>query len=177
MKKPSVTELIRLLDKPALLSWANKQGLKGIDITKKRNEWMSYGTSLHKQIYDCITNGTPLVREYDQSMFNEFFETREVIATECKIENEYFTGVYDLTYKKNGKIYLADYKSSAKKIYFEHKLQLAAYSMCVKNDSFAIISIPDFIEMNFSITDLTPYVEILKSLSNIHKQKQIIDGE
>jgi len=41
MKKPSVTELLRILDKPALLNWANKQGLLGIDISVKRKEWLS----------------------------------------------------------------------------------------------------------------------------------------
>ena len=30
----AVTTLINLLDKPALKYWANKQGLKGIDINK-----------------------------------------------------------------------------------------------------------------------------------------------
>ena len=176
MKKPSVTQLIQLLDKPALLNWANKQGLKGIDINEKRKEWKSYGSSLHNQIYDFIINGNKMIKESDQNNLNRFLKDIEIISVECKVENEYFTGVYDIMYKKNNKIYLADYKSNAKKIYFEHKLQIAAYSMCVEADSFALISIPDFTEMTFNLNDRDNYIEIIKSLSNIYKQKNIIYG-
>jgi len=176
MKKPSVTELIKLLDKPALLSWANKQGLIGVDITKKRKEWLNYGTSLHNQIYEYITTGTPLIKESDMNNYNFFFKDKEILSVECKVENEYFTGTYDLIYKKNNKIYLSDYKSNAKNIYFENKLQLVAYSMCVDCDALSIISIPDFKEMPFNISDKEPYIEILKSLSIIYKQKQLING-
>lgn len=175
MKKPSLTELIKLLDKPALLTWANKQGLSGIDITKKRREWLDYGTSLHNQIYEYITSGIELVKHEEQLRLKHFFSDKQIIAAECSVENEYFTGKYDLKYLKNGKQYLSDYKSNARKIYFEHKLQLIGYAMCEECDSFSIISIPSFIEMTFNIKDRTPYHEIIKSLSNIYKQKQIID--
>jgi len=175
IKKPSVTQLIKLLDKPALLGWANKQGLKGIDIAEKRKEWLSYGSSLHNQIYEYIKTGTKLTSYDAQINLEKFFSGINIISAECKVENEYFTGIYDLMYEKNGKIYLSDYKSNAKKIYFEHKLQIAAYSMCVDVDCYSIISIPNFTEMSFKLNDKENYIEILKSLSNIYKQKTIIN--
>ena len=177
MKKPSISELIKLLDKPALIGWANREGLKGVDISKKRKEWRSYGTSLHSQIYNFITNGEKLIKSEDQKNLEKFLKNIEVISVECKVENEYFTGVYDLMYRKNGKTYLGDYKSNAKRIYFEHKLQIAGYAMCVEADAYSVISIPTFSEMSFMLNDIDNYHEILKSLSNIYNQKQIIDGK
>ena len=50
MKKPSVTQLLDLIAKPALISWANKQGLMGIDTSEKRKKILLNGTSLHSQI-------------------------------------------------------------------------------------------------------------------------------
>lgn len=44
MKKPSVTMLIDLLAKPALIDWANKQGLLGVDIKDLRKKAKSSGT-------------------------------------------------------------------------------------------------------------------------------------
>ena len=68
--KPSVTELIGMLDKPGLLNWANKIGLDGIKLEDYRKKSMINGTSLHKQIEDYKTKGavlkgnSPLDKEY-----------------------------------------------------------------------------------------------------------------
>ena len=175
--KPSVTDLIKLLDKPALLNWANKQGLLGIDISKERTKWLNKGTSIHSQIENFIRKGEPFISEVDQSYFKCFIFDKEILGLENNIETEWFTGRYDIKVKWRDKIYLMDFKNNAKRIYFENKLQLVAYSMAEKCDSMAIVSVPSFSVMNFSVQDRKPYEEILKCLSKIHTLKLEIDGK
>jgi hypothetical protein len=50
MNKPTVSQLLQLLDKPALLGWANKIGLEGISLDEYRKKSTKGGTDLHKEI-------------------------------------------------------------------------------------------------------------------------------
>lgn len=179
MKKPSVTELVKLLDKPALLKWANKQGLAGIDISKKRQEWLNAGSSMHQQIEDYIKDGKPFIVPEHQEAFDVFMSGKKIISFESNIETEWFTGRYDIEVDIGGRNYLMDFKKDNKgirSIYFEDKLQLVAYSMARPCDHFAIVSTPSFRVMKFQIEDKQPYIEILKALAIVHQQKQIIDA-
>jgi hypothetical protein len=175
--KPSVTDLLKLLDKPALLNWANKKGLEGVDITKERSKWLNAGTSIHSQIENYIRKGEPFISEIDQSYFNSFIFDKEILGLECKIETEWFTGRYDIKVKWKDKIYIMDFKNKSKNIYFENKLQLIAYAMAEPCDCFAIVSVPSFTVMNFNVKNRIPYEEILKNLSNIYNLKLEIDGK
>lgn len=174
-KKPSISELIRLLDKPALLKWANKQGLAGIDISVKRKEWLSAGTSIHNQIENHVRNGDPFLNPDTQEKFKTWAADKKIISFETDVECEYFTGRYDMLIEWKGRRYLIDFKKDAKGIYFENKLQLVAYSMIVDVYSFAIVSHPGFTMMNFSPIDRQPYIEIIKALSIIYKYKNEVD--
>lgn len=176
MNKPTVTQLLSLLDKPALLNWANQQGLKGIDISKERKNWLNAGTSIHSQIENFIRKGEPFISEIDQSYFKVFISDKEILGLECKIETEWFTGRYDLKVKWKDKVYIMDFKNKSKRIYFENKLQLIGYGMAEQCDSFAIVSVPSFTIMHFKVNDRKPYEEILKSLSKIYQLKQEIDN-
>lgn len=169
--KPTVTELIKLLDKPALLKWANQQGLKGINIEKERPKWLTAGVSIHSQIENFIRKGEPFISEVDQSYFKTFIFDKEILGLECKIETEWFTGRYDLKVKWKDKIYIMDFKNHSKGIYFENKLQLIGYGMAEQCDCFAVVSVPQFTVMNFRVENRQPYEEILKCLSKIYTLK------
>lgn len=47
---PGVTTIVDVLNKPVLVPWANKMGLKGIDAMKYRDEAADIGTLAHKMI-------------------------------------------------------------------------------------------------------------------------------
>jgi len=175
-KKPSVTQLISLLDKPALLNWANQQGLKGIDIKKERSKWLNSGSSIHRQIEMFIRNGDPFTRSEDQAKFKVFIADKQILGLECKIETDWFIGQYDIKVAWNGKTYIMDFKNNSKGIYFENKLQLIGYGMGEPSDCFAVVSVPEFTVMNFKVENKTPYEEILKSLSQIHYQKWLLNN-
>ena len=79
MKKPSVTQLTKILDKPALMSWANKIGLEGIRLDEYRKKVMSNGTSLHKQIEMFILNGDLPENETLRERLPLFMENKEFL--------------------------------------------------------------------------------------------------
>src|SRR5688572_4128160 len=121
MNKPSVTQLISLLDKPALLNWANKQGLAGVDISKKRKDWLSAGTSIHAQIEEYLKDGKRFISDTDHEAFEVFMSGKKVVSFESCIETEWFTGRYDIEVDWGGRTYLMDFKKGARAIYFENK--------------------------------------------------------
>jgi hypothetical protein len=172
--KPSVTVLLGLLDKPALMNWANKIGLQGVTLADFRKRATNSGTSIHNQIEAYLLNGTPFEDPMIQQRCEAFFLDKEVLEVEKKIETEHFTGRLDLKIRYNGEVYVCDFKSSQKYIYLENKLQLAAYRMAEPCDKVAVISVPDFTFMPVEINDYWPYEQILMSLSKIHEMKTLL---
>ncbi len=174
--KPSITELLNLLNKPALINWANKQGLQGVDIGKQSKIWLKEGNSIHSQINKFISNGVPFENKIDEENFVMFSQNKEFLSSEKSIETEWFVGRYDLKMKWNDKVYLVDFKRNHQAIYLENRLQLVAYSMAEQCDSFAIVSVPEFKVLNFKIENRKPYEDMLKSLSLIYSLKNQIEN-
>ena len=170
--KPTVTKLIDLLNKPALLKWANKIGLEGVSLDDYRKKSAKKGTSLHNQIENFILNGVDFENEKYQEKFLKLIEDKEILSVEENIENEWFKGRLDCRLKIEGVSYVVDFKSS-KNVYFEQKLQLAAYKMCYPDHEVAIVSIPDFkfkiVSIDFKRMEL-----ILKCLSKIYELKNAL---
>jgi hypothetical protein len=168
MRKPSVTQLLDLLAKPALIDWANRQGLAGVDINVLRSQSKSSGRSLHEQIEK---------REFADPLhaanFDRFMADKTLIDQEQKIETEWFVGRYDARLMWRGETWLIDYKKATKPtVYFEHRLQLAAYSMGVKADRFGIVAIPGFNMAEAQIGDSIGQLhEIVLALATIWRLK------
>jgi len=167
MNKPTVTELLDILNKPALMKWANKIGLQGISLDEYRNKSKKEGTSLHKQIEEYLLHGACFGDSNIQSKFEEFQSDKVFKEIESTIETEFFRGRLDakIIYKDN--LYLCDFKSNDG-IYLEQKLQLTAYRMADRNCKIAIVKIPEFIFKEVIIGDFKPYEELLIELSKIY---------
>ena len=176
MKKPSVTQLLDLLAKPALIGWANKQGLAGIDIEVTRKKALYEGSSIHSQIESYCKGEGDFIDENDRIKFCRFIQDKKIISIEKEIETEWFIGRYDAMIEKDGKPFIIDYKSGfSGKIYLENKLQLIAYTMAEPAD-MAIIGLPQYYFSQVIINDRTPYENLLKSLSNIYYAKKEIEN-
>jgi CRISPR/Cas system-associated exonuclease Cas4 (RecB family) len=174
MKKPSVTELCDLLAKPALITWANKQGLAGIDIKGVRKTAKAAGTSMHSQIEDGAFDD-PL----HAGNYTRFASDKEIIATEKQIETEWFTGRYDVLLNYRGEKWLCDYKKSRRhRIWFEHKLQLVAYGMAEPVDRFAIIATPEFafIPLEIDQEQRRKIEQIIVHLAQVWKLRKEIEA-
>ena len=169
-RKPSVTELIGQLDKPALLGWANRIGLEGKSLVEARRQNMTQGASLHKQLERWLISGTPIPDQDFQAKAKEFFEDKNVAACEKAVEHEKFTGRLDIKYEtEDGTVWICDFKINQSRLYRENKLQLAAYRMIEGCDRVAVISIPDMTLIEAEIPDFSPYEEMIMHLAEIYR--------
>ena len=171
--KPTVTKLLSLLDKPWLLKWANKIWLEWIHIDDYKKNSTKKWTSLHNQIEMYIKSWTPFQDIEIQKNFDKLFKDKSILIVEENIETEYF--IWRLDLKIHGKEnYKCDFKSSSW-VYFENKLQLAAYRMANPWYKIGIIEIPSFIFKPLDI-DQKLYEEILINLSNIWIVKEKLNN-
>jgi hypothetical protein len=170
--KPSVTNLLNMLNKPGLIKWANKMGFKGVDVGVFKESSRERGTSRHKVIEDFANGVLSEDQELNDKMVR-FFSDKKIIDTEMSFETEYFVGRYDIKLIWNDLTFVCDYKSS-QKIYFENKLQLAAYMMATGCERSAVIHFPDLL-INPVDINIERYSEFLITLSKLYQLKEEID--
>lgn len=150
-KVPGVTTVLGILNKPALVPWANKLGLQGIDSSKYRDEMADIGTLAHQMIVDYFnkiktdtddysSNQIELAENCLLSFWNwEKGHKIEVIVAEKQlVSTKYgFGGTIDCFCKLEGRPTLLDFKTG-KAIYPEMLHQLAAYEQLLTEDGHLI---------------------------------------
>jgi len=141
---PGVTTVIQVLNKPALVTWANKLGLAGIDSTKFVDEKAAVGDLAHRMIADHLRGAETDTSEYSKQQidqaenavlsFLEWAKHKEIsplIVEEPMVSEEYrFGGTLDCLASINGELTLLDIKTSAA-IFPEMLVQVAAYRQLV----------------------------------------------
>lgn len=171
--KPSVTKLIEMLDKPALLKWANKIGLEGIKLDDYRSKSKESGTSLHEQVEQYLKfNILPDDKDLSDRIV-KFFSDKEILAVEESFESDYFVGRFDVKLRWKDFVFICDFKSNSG-VYFETKLQLAAYKMASECDHVAVIHLPEFLMRPVSI--YPEYYKFMTTLSELYILKQKIEN-
>jgi len=139
-KIPGVTTVLGILNKPALVIWANRLGLQGIDSTKYRDEMADIGTLAHQMIVDYFKGEKTDTSDYSKTQIDlaencllSFWEWErghkiEVIMAEAQlVSTDYgYGGTIDCFCKLDGQPTLLDFKTG-KAIYPEMFYQLAAY--------------------------------------------------
>ena len=149
---PSVTTILNVLNKPALMHWAWQMGCEGKDYKKERDAKADVGTGIHNAILahhkkqpmdykdytaaeiDQIENGFLKYLDWEKE-----HPIDEVITVEEPMVSEIFKfgGTADLIAKSNGSVILVDYKSG-KAIYDEMAYQLAAYIKLAESKGYKI---------------------------------------
>lgn len=172
--KPSVTKLIELLDKPALMKWANKIGLEGIRLDDYRSKQKESGLTIHEQVENFTKFGILPEEESLTIQMQKFFSDKKIIEIEKSIETDYFVGRFDVKLAWKDFIFICDYKSNSK-VYFETKLQLAAYKMASECDHVGVVHLPEFILRPVDV-DMDLYGPLLIHLSGIYDLKQKIEN-
>jgi hypothetical protein len=142
----SVTTILNILAKPALMHWAWQCGCNGKDYRKERDAKADIGTGIHEYILCHHKKATPLLTDYTRAEvdqiengFLKYLEwerehpLEEIIMVEKPLTSEIyqFGGTPDLVARHNGSVILVDYKSG-KGIYDEYRYQLAAYVKLVE---------------------------------------------
>jgi hypothetical protein len=137
---PSVTTILGILNKPALVKWANNLGLQGIDSSRYTDEMASIGTLAHAMVVAHLKNEKLDLREYSPDQISkaencvlkylEWEKDKKVepLLIERPLVSKMlqFGGQVDLYCKLNGVPTLIDFKTS-KAVYSEMIHQLAAY--------------------------------------------------
>lgn len=160
----SVTKLISILDKPALLGWANKIGLQGIRLKDYQSKSKKGGNIRHKEVEDYLNHGIEF-KGFEK--LKETLKSYKVLGSEVDVNNGFILGRIDIVLEKNKKKYVCDLKSS-KYIYISTKLQLSAYKHLLKADYICFINTED-LELKTIDIDTSKYFEIIKRLYQIHK--------
>ena len=148
---PSVTTILGILDKPALLKWAYECGLNGEDYRKVRDKAADIGTIAHYMIECHLKNEDPDLRDYSSDniekakiAFNAFIDFEKahtikpiLIEKQMISEKLKYGGTLDLIAEMDGLVQLIDFKTS-KGVYPEMIIQLSAYERLAQENGINI---------------------------------------
>ncbi|MBA7549149.1 hypothetical protein ES705_41622 [subsurface metagenome] len=137
---PGVTTFIGVLNKPALVPWANNLGLQGINVKDYVDDKADIGTLAHEMIFSHLKKEKPDLSFYSQKQIdlaeNSFLKylewekehTLKPILLEAQLVSERYQygGTVDNFCILDDFITLLDYKTS-KAIYAEAHIQVSAY--------------------------------------------------
>jgi len=132
--------VLNVLAKPALIRWANKLGLEGIDSTKYKDKMADIGTITHLMILAHISKTTPDLTEFSQQDISiaencmlSFLEWEKAHKLEpLFVETPMVSDIYgyggtpDYIGLVNGRLELLDFKTG-NGIWNEMFYQLSAY--------------------------------------------------
>lgn len=138
---PSVTTILKVINKPALVQWANKMGLQGIKTNEVLKDTANVGTLAHEIIEKWIKKEKPDFSQYSKEQiiqacqcskrFFEWIKKQEkfvpIVSEIPLVSEEYnYGGCVDLIANLNGKRTVIDFKTSSG-IWDEAKYQVSAY--------------------------------------------------
>lgn len=157
---PSVTNIIKVIPKDALIYWANSLGWKRKSVKRELEETARIGTVAHNTIESIITkdkNEGPIDLDvienhmntnYDGnirnsiisfiSWYKEHRDDIELIEVEKEMSGESYGGTCDMICKYEGKLMIFDFKTSGD-FYFSMFIQLCAYVNLYQNLTGEII--------------------------------------
>lgn len=151
---PSVTTVLGILNKPALLDWAWKLGQQGLDYKAVRDQAGDIGTLAHYLIMCYLKDQKPDTSEYSAQDLDKaniclmkFWEWEKghkvetVLVETALISEAYgFGGTIDFYGRIDGYDTLLDFKTG-KATYPEMFYQVAAYSQLLKEASYPLFGV------------------------------------
>ncbi len=151
---PSVTTVLRVLDKPALVHWAWECGMRGGDYREVRDAAARVGTLAHLLITCHLKGETPDARNCSaiemkkaRSCFAKYLKwekehpiTPVMIETPLVSEEFKYGGTPDLLASLDGEFTLIDFKTGGSGIYPEMFYQLAAYRQLLTEQGWPVTS-------------------------------------
>jgi hypothetical protein len=194
---PGVTTIVGLLNKPQLVSWANRLGLQGIDASAHVQAAAGAGTCAHEMIQEVLGGPAVDLSKYSgeeiaqaQNAASKFkawlaehaMET-QAIEMQLVSERHRVGGTIDWYGMLDGLYTLVDLKTSGR-VYDEHIIQVAAYARLMEEADYEIdrVRILRFSrdddssqrDMTLSEEQLRVGWEIFKHLRDIYDLKQNI---
>lgn len=146
---PSVTTILKLLNKPSLCKWANYLGFKRENVDKVLEDSANKGTEVHFMLNAVLFRKQYLYikqegvsDDYLYIVLGNFFEwlsghKLKPYFGETPVTCEKFGGTVDLYCELDGKATILDFKTS-KNFYSSMFLQLAAYTYMLELKDFEV---------------------------------------
>ncbi|MBQ7262848.1 MAG: hypothetical protein IJR14_03920 [Synergistaceae bacterium] len=150
---PGVTTVLGVINKPALVKWANGLGLQGIDSSAYVDETARIGTLAHEMIQEHLggpawdrEEWSPTQVDLAENAVLSFFEWErqtghrmETRHIELPLVSETlrYGGTIDWLGTIDGRMWLVDIKTS-KGLYPEHVFQLAAYRRLLIENGYPV---------------------------------------
>jgi CRISPR/Cas system-associated exonuclease Cas4 (RecB family) len=146
---PSATTILKILNKPSLIKWANYMGFKHQSVDDILETTSIIGSTVHMLVYSyllekqfiliesrhCTKN---LLKMYFNSFLNWKKENNIIPEfMEKKMSSTKFGGTIDFYGIINGKKTILDFKTS-KKIHSSMFLQLAAYCIMLEENNYEV---------------------------------------
>lgn len=154
---PSTTTVLKVLNKPGLVNWANSLGFKRTSYLKELNRTAAVGTLVHAYIEERLKN--KLFRDLKKAFSLDDKSTNEVLTcysafklwmkhnkSKLKIlhselqlvSNDHnFGGTIDFIAELDGELCIIDFKTSSK-VHPTMFLQLSAYATMAKENGYDI---------------------------------------
>ena len=181
---PSVTTILKVMNKPGIANWANSLGWKRQSYNKVLEEKADHGTFVHELFheymfkegkkFDISQPGTVELIKLYLDTFKIFLEENKVkpIWGEKSFSTDLYGGTIDLLCEMDGVSTLLDFKTS-KKFYSSHFIQLGAYIQLLEyNDIYVkqvgIVQVSENgINLKIkSVEEMDEYVDLFNSLMN-----------
>lgn len=194
-KAPGATTIVKLLNQPYLIKWANNIGKQGVDVTEYVQATAKQGILIHRMLESHVSKTAIELDEYSdeeiklgEAILQKYldWEKEHEIIPICSetafISEKYrFCGVVDFYCKLDDKYTIVDFKTS-KSITKEHFLQLSSYVELLKEnnspvDQILIIKTGKDLDMEFETQFMTLdtcniYFDMFKSLINVYYIKK-----
>lgn len=180
---PSVTTIMKVLNKPAIAGWANYLGWKRQSYEKVLEEKAAHGTFIHEMFHEFmfkegkefkVNQETLEMMKIYLNNFKNFLNKYNIkpIWGEKSYSADTYGGTIDLLCEIDGKLTILDFKTS-KKFYSSHFIQLGAYIQLldyngIQVEQVGIVQISDNeIKLKLKQRDeMDIYVDLFNSLTN-----------
>ena len=182
---PSVTTIIKLLNKPFIAKWANSLGWKRQSYDKVLEESANKGTFVHETLHEYLfkegkkfdlSNPEVLNFLYENlNTFKEFEKEYDIkpIWGEKSFSLDKFGGTVDLYCELDNKYTILDFKTS-KRFYSSHFIQLGAYIQLLEANDYKVeqVAILRIKEGDYDIKiinreDMNDYIELFNKLVEV----------
>ena len=182
---PSVTTILKIVNKPELIGWAHFMGTRHISIESILEKSSYFGNSMHDYLECYFTGGyyipifSELLNEEDYKKATNNFrwfikdKTFKCILSEASRSNNTFGGTLDYYGEFNGKKMLIDFKTS-KDVYPTYLLQLGGYYELIKNEveiegaGILIVNARQCRMKEITLDKLKRYGEMFNMLANFY---------
>ena len=180
---PGTTTITGILNKPALVPWANKLGLQGIDSRKFVDEKAAIGTLAHYIVECYLKDIEPDLDDYSPNQvdlaensvlkFYEWEENNPLTNVKCEMElvseKHRYGGTEDIYAVLHGQNTLIDLKTS-KAIYPEMWTQVSAYQNLLEEHGFIVDNV-GILRIGRDEDEGFEYKEISKTKLDLHWEK------